>query len=137
MRSSFTARITHKTTTLPLHNTHNPYNDDAPSSFAQDRRVWRVLDLVAPSLALPADVDWWGAGLPFSVPVDAPVTPEAVFAITRDHYEGTPYDLTRGLRSGPCADPAMPPRSSPRDGYPSIPVVSDRRADGPYTTNAL
>ena len=43
---------------------------------------------------------------PFSVPVDTPVAVSDILAINRDHYEGTPYDMTVGLASGPYGDPS-------------------------------
>lgn len=70
------------------------------------RRQWRVFDLAAPSLDLPGDTDEWGSDYPFSVPVDEPFGADRVKATLRDHYEGTRYDMTRGVASGPHGDPA-------------------------------
>ena len=70
------------------------------------RRVWRVFDVAAPSLRLPSDTDEWARDYPFSVPVEGTLGAEKVMALLRDHYEGTPYDMTRGLASGPHGDPA-------------------------------
>ncbi|KAF0686240.1 Aste57867_21945 [Aphanomyces stellatus] len=70
------------------------------------RRVWRIFDWFAPSLKL--DSTWGQASLPtypFSVPVDAPVTLDSVFELLKDHYEGTPYDMTQGMAAGPFGIP--------------------------------
>lgn len=69
------------------------------------RRVWRVLDLVAPSLKLPADTDPFADDYPFSVPVDKQISPADLMRIQRDHYEGSKFDLTEGLAAGPYGDP--------------------------------
>ena len=65
------------------------------------RRVWRVYNMLAPSITLPANSsDEWGDLLPFSVKVDEPIGPEDLMRVQRDHYEGTPFDLTKGLAAG-------------------------------------
>jgi len=76
----------------------SPYRDSYVS-----RRVWRVLSTFAPSLALSPSSSSWD--LPFSVPVEKPVTLEQIFALHRDHFEGTPYDTTKGLAAGPFGNP--------------------------------
>jgi dipeptidase len=70
------------------------------------RRKWRVFDAAAPSLNLPPDTDQWGSSYPFSVKVEGFLGAKEVMTLLRDHYEGTPYDLTQGLSSGPHGDPA-------------------------------
>lgn len=67
------------------------------------RRVWRAFQMVAPSLSL--DPDAHIVDLPFSVKVEKPLTPADLMAIQRDHYEGTPYDNTRGMMAGPYGNP--------------------------------
>jgi dipeptidase len=71
------------------------------------RRQWRVLSKAAPSLKLSGDFgsDNWGISLPFSVKVDKKLSVQDVMSLNRDHYEGTPYDLTKGLAAGPYGDP--------------------------------
>ncbi|KDO22960.1 hypothetical protein SPRG_11807 [Saprolegnia parasitica CBS 223.65] len=71
------------------------------------RRLWRVLDYVAPSLTLDATLGWQPTEVtyPFSVKPDRPVNLTTVFRLMRDHYEGTPYDMTRGLGAGPFGNP--------------------------------
>lgn len=70
------------------------------------RRVWRVLDRVAPDLALsPWVEDGFTRAYPFSVKPSRKLSPGDVFALYRDHYEGTPFDLTRGVAAGPYGDP--------------------------------
>jgi len=71
---------------------YSPYNA---------RREWRVLSLLAPSLNL----DPWLERYPFSVKPDKLVTPQDVMRINRDYYEGTEYDLTKGLAAGPFGGP--------------------------------
>ena len=69
------------------------------------RRSWRVMTLLAPSLADTLSPDDGVLALPFSVPVDHPVTVHTLFAIQRDHYENTSYDLTVGPAAGPYGNP--------------------------------
>jgi len=88
--------LLHFTTTYAPARAHAPYSN---------RRVWRVFNLVAPSYYLPGDIDPLAVGYPFSVPVDDAVGPRDLMRIQRDHYEGTPYDMTKGLAAGPFGDP--------------------------------
>lgn len=70
------------------------------------RRVWRAQSLAAPSLDLPA----WAEGAftrvyPFAVKPDRKLSLKDIFAIHRDNYEGTEFDLTKGLAAGPFGNP--------------------------------
>ncbi len=70
------------------------------------RRVWRAQSLVAPSLNLPAWVEGpYTRTYPFSIKPDQKLTPADIFAIHRDNYEGTEFDLTVGLAAGPFGCP--------------------------------
>lgn len=69
------------------------------------RRVWRVFSLAAPSLLLPADTDEWGSDYPFSVEVERVLSEEDLMRFQRDHYEGSAFDMTKGLGAGPFGDP--------------------------------
>lgn len=70
------------------------------------RRVWRAQSLVAPSLNLPAWVDnAFTRTYPFAVKPDNKLTPQDVLAVHRDNYEGTEFDLTKGMVAGPFSDP--------------------------------
>jgi len=75
------------------------YAPDVP--VTSSRREWRVFDLIAPSLRLPATLEDY----PFSVTPDKPLTLEDVRKIQADYYEGTPYDMTKGPAAGPWGDP--------------------------------
>ncbi len=70
------------------------------------RRFWRAFDLVAPSLKLSP---WVENGLtrvyPFSVKPDKKVSLVKLQNIYRDHYEGTEFDLTKGIAAGPFGSP--------------------------------
>ena len=81
------------------------------------RRVWRVFDVAAPSKRLPAETDEWARDYPFSVPVEGTLGAEKVMALLRDHYEGTPYDMTRGLAAGRTATPPWDMAATPDVGY--------------------
>ncbi len=70
--------------------------------YYQQRREWRVFDLLAPSLNLdPYQVDQY----PFSIKPDKKVSVQDVMAIMRDFMEGTEFDLTVGLAAGPFGNP--------------------------------
>jgi dipeptidase len=92
---------------------YEAYNPDGRTSFASTRREWRVLDLLAPSLQLPAN----GNVFPFSVKPEQPVGPEKLMELFRDTFEGTDFDMTKNLTvtdeegktvKSPLANPFMP-----------------------------
>lgn len=80
-------------------------------SFYSGRRMWRIFSLLSPEEGgkldpnrgnLPKTQD------PYPVSVPAPkgsVTLTMVMNVQRDHYEGTPYDLTEGMAAGPFGNP--------------------------------
>lgn len=70
------------------------------------RRVWRVFSLLAPSLKLNAHTDSYASEYPFSVkPEQGALSKEDLMRLQRDHYEGSEFDLTKGLAAGPYGDP--------------------------------
>lgn len=71
------------------------------TGYYSARREWRALSLLAPSLKL----DPWADRFPFSVKPDEKVSVQKITTIFRDHYEGTPFDLTKGLAAGAFGNP--------------------------------
>jgi len=72
-----------------------------PPGFYNLRREWRVFDILAPSLKL----DPWDTNVPFSVKPDKKVAPRDLMRIHRDYYEGTEFDMTKGLAAGAFGSP--------------------------------
>eukprot|EP00744_Colponema_vietnamica_P004270 GILI01006413.1.p1 GENE.GILI01006413.1~~GILI01006413.1.p1 ORF type:complete len:687 (+),score=216.12 GILI01006413.1:187-2247(+) len=72
--------------------------------FYSSLRTWRVLSLAAPSLSLTPWVKD-NHDLPFSVKPDRALTLNDVFRMKRDYYEGTEFDLSKGLAAGPYGTP--------------------------------
>jgi dipeptidase len=73
-----------------------------------DTRVWSLLRRAAPSLNLPADYNRAVPGAkpyPLSVKPDKQLSVADVFALMRDHFEGTEIDLTQGPDAGPDGTP--------------------------------
>lgn len=70
------------------------------------RRIWKLFDKIAPSLELSA---WVENGLTreylFSIKPDGQVSLQDVFSLFRDHYEGTEFDLTKGVGADPFGNP--------------------------------
>ncbi|MEM4724722.1 MAG: C69 family dipeptidase [Candidatus Hadarchaeum sp.] len=79
-------------------------------SFYNSRREWRVFDLIAPSKGF----DPWARRYPFSVKPDQKLSVADLMKINRDHYEGTDFDLTKGLAAGPYENPNRWPTSPDR-----------------------
>lgn len=75
------------------------YSD--PPGYYNTRREWRALSILAPSLHL----DPWDKNVPFSVKPDRKVTVQDLMRIHRDSYEGTEFDMTKGLAAGPFRSP--------------------------------
>jgi len=82
-----------------FHKVYNPNPYGWP--HYQRRREWRVFSLLAPSLNLDPYADFY----PFSVKPDKKVSVRDLMAIKRDHYEGTEFDLTKGMAAGPFGNP--------------------------------
>jgi dipeptidase len=69
------------------------YNPESRTSLYCRRREWRALSLLAPSLKLDPNAE----NYPFSVKPEHKVKVADLLAIFRDAYDGTPFDMTKGL----------------------------------------
>jgi dipeptidase len=81
---------------------------DALTRRVCDTRVWSILRRVAPSHHLSPDYHRGVPGAkpyPLSLPPDAKISTADVFALMRDHFEGTDYDMTKGIDAGPYGLP--------------------------------
>ena len=71
-------------------------------------RVWSIFRRAAPSIELNTDYHRGVADAdpyPLWIKPDHKLSVADVMALMRDHYEGTPYDMTRGIDAGPYATP--------------------------------
>ncbi len=71
-------------------------------------RVWSLFRRCAPSRDWPTDYHRGVAGAdpyPLWIEPDDKLTLADVFSLMRDHYEGTAYDMTRGVDAGPFGCP--------------------------------
>jgi len=95
------------------------------------RRIWRVFDRVNPDLGLsPWVEDTYTRAYPFSVEPSRKLTREEIFDLYRDHYEGTEFDMTRGVAAGPYGDPHR--FVGPYDGLQSDVGDGDARKYGAW-----
>ncbi|CAH0517543.1 unnamed protein product [Peronospora belbahrii] len=80
---------------------------DAIGPLYTGRRIWRVYDVLAPSLQLDARLGSFSqyATYPFSIKPDHPVETYQIMDLLRDYYAGTQYDMTKGLAAGPFGSP--------------------------------
>ena len=84
-------------------------------------RVWSIYRRSAPSQNF-SDAYFRGAegaeDYPLFIKPDQPLSVHDVMALMRDHYEGTPYDMTKGVDAGPFGSPSgsatWPSRSTAR-----------------------
>lgn len=72
------------------------------SRHYQQRREWRALTLLDPSLDLDPYAE---EHYPFSIKPGKKVSVQDIMAIKRDYYEGTEFDLTKGIAAGPFGCP--------------------------------
>ncbi len=73
-----------------------------------DTRVWSLFRRAAPSLKLSPDYSRATPGAqpyPLWIKPDEKLGVAEVFALMRDHYEGTPFDMTKGVDAGPFGTP--------------------------------
>ena len=77
-----------------------------PIRYYSLRRKWRIYDLLAPSYGFkPWVEDSYTTEYPFSIKPDKKVSVQDLFTVFRDHYEGTEFDLTKGMAAGPFGNP--------------------------------
>ncbi|KAI0563274.1 Peptidase C69 [Gracilaria domingensis] len=78
-----------------------------PHSSYSNLRVWRLFTLANPDLVgvLNPHPNTRLDGYPFSVTPKSRLNRENIFRMYRDHFEGTPFDLTAGEAGGPYGDP--------------------------------
>lgn len=93
--------------------------------YYSGRRMWRIFNLLSHGNAEAKSLDPNDGNLPvmpkgvvpypFAIAVEnATVRVEDVMDVMRDHYEGTPYDLTKGMAAGPFGNPNRPQKTNPR-----------------------
>jgi len=73
-----------------------------------DTRVWSIFRRAAPSQNFPPDYHRANEGAepyPLWIEPDMKLSLADVFALMRDHYEGTDYDMTNGIDAGPYGSP--------------------------------
>lgn len=71
-------------------------------------RVWSMFRRCAPSMKLSPDFQRGVEGAkpyPLWIKPDAKLTLQDVMRVMRDHYEGTPFDMTNGIDAGPFGSP--------------------------------
>eukprot|EP00457_Paulinella_chromatophora_P003840 gb/GEZN01003848.1/.p1 GENE.gb/GEZN01003848.1/~~gb/GEZN01003848.1/.p1 ORF type:complete len:646 (-),score=83.10 gb/GEZN01003848.1/:102-2039(-) len=71
------------------------------------RRLWRAFDIWAPSLHIDATMGQSSCckTYPFSVQPEYLISLKDMWALMRDYYKGTAYDLSKGIGAGPFNDP--------------------------------
>jgi len=73
-------------------------------------RVWSVMRRAAPSQEVRLDPAYHRGDpdaepYPLWIKPDSKISVADLMALMRDHYEGTPYDMTKGLDAGPFGTP--------------------------------
>ena len=88
---------------------HDAYDPDTLNNRRYGAaRVWSFFRRAAPSLNLSDDYPRGVPGakpFPLWIKPDKKLSTKDVFALMRDHYEGTPYDMTKGVDAGPFGNP--------------------------------
>jgi dipeptidase len=73
-----------------------------------DTRVWSVFNRAASSLNLSSDYHRYVEGAepyPLWIKPDEKLSLKDVMSLMRDHYEGTDFDMTKGVDAGPYGSP--------------------------------
>jgi len=88
---------------------NDAYNPSSPDRLKYcETRVWSLFTRSAPSLELSRDFHRGVEGAnryPLWIKPDQKLSLEDVMSLVRDHYEGTPYDMTKGVDAGPFGTP--------------------------------
>ena len=85
------------------------YNPPSPDRLKYcETRVWSLFNRISPSLELSPDYHRGVEGAeryPLWIQPDEKLDLKMIMGLIRDHYEGTPYDMTKGLDAGPFGNP--------------------------------
>lgn len=108
---------------------YSPSETSASSSKGSRARLWRFFDLVVPSQKISPDTP--NMELPFSVKPERKLSIYDVMIMTRDKFEGTPFDPTRGLQGGAFKNPNHLPYGFELNGerYNTARVIGVNRAE--------
>ena len=82
---------------------YSPSPGSAEGTQGRRGRLWRLFSLVASSKNFDPATE--GMDFPFSVKPDQKLSVKDVMDITRDKYQGTPFDPAVGIKGGPFANP--------------------------------
>lgn len=93
------------------------------------RRVWRLQDRMAPSLKLsPWVEDGYTKAYPFTIKPDKKLSVRDVMNLYRDYYQGTEFDLSKGLMAGPFGCPYRYPGPMDASGDTGDPTARKKGA---------
>jgi dipeptidase len=108
---------------------YNPTPVSAANTNGSRVRLWRYLDLVAPSRKFSPET--LNEDFPFSVKPDKKLSAQDVMTLTRDKCEGTPYWPARGVQGGPFSNPNYLPYGFQLEGerYSLPRVIGVNRAE--------
>lgn len=92
-------------------------------------RLWRFLDLVAPSQKFSPETE--NVDFPFSVKPERKLSAYDIMLMTRDKCEGTPFWPGRGIQGGPFQNPNYLPYGFEFEGkkYDTPRIISVNRAE--------
>jgi len=109
--------------------TYSPSEYSAASSNGSRARLWRFFDLVAPSKKFSPETP--NMALPFSIKPEKKLSVSDVMTMTRDKFEGTPFDPTRGIQGGMFKNPNHLPYGFKLDEkkYNTARVIGVNRAE--------
>ncbi len=108
---------------------YNPTDVSASNSKGARVRLWRFLDLVAPSQKFSPDTP--NQELPVTIKPEKKLSVYDVMVMTRDKCQGTPFDPARGLQGGAFANPNFLPYGFELEGqkYNTPRVIGVNRAE--------
>jgi dipeptidase len=108
---------------------YSPSEYSATSSNGSRGRLWVFFHRVAPSRNFSPDTP--NMELPFSVKPEKKFSVQEVMDLTRDKFEGTPFDVARGIQGGPFKNPNHLPYGFELEGkkYNTSRVIGVNRAE--------
>jgi len=81
------------------------YPQQVPHHTYATRRQWRLFSLVKPSLYLNPYPSLFSNAYPLYVTPDFKISPEFLFEANRDYFQGTEFDMSKGVGAGPFGTP--------------------------------